>query len=224
LIERLAHPFSSAYVLTWSAWLRIFRREVDEAAPRIDRALTFATEQAYPFWAAMAIEQEGWLLAQQGQKEQASERLKEGLARMQAAGTQATRPYAMGLLGEVLADLGRSADGTRLLGEALNNVNRSQERWCEPELLRLHGATCLAAGPPDHAAAENSFRQAIQRSHEQGAKSWGLRAATSLARLWGEQGERQKAYDLLAPIYGWFTEGLETPDLIEAKHLLDELS
>ena len=224
LIEQLAHPFSSAYVLTWSAWLRIFRREVDEAATRIDHALTFATEQAYPFWAAMAIEQEGWLLSQQGRKEQAIARLEEGLARMQAVGTQATGAYTMGLLGEALASLGRAANGVRLLDQALSKVNQSQERWCDAELLRLRGVALLAGDPPDRAAAEISFGQAIERSQEQAARSWELRAATSLAQLWAEQGRRQRAHDLLAPVYGWFTEGFDTADLQEAKSLLDELA
>jgi predicted ATPase/class 3 adenylate cyclase len=224
LIEQLAHPFSSAYVLTWSAWLMIFRRELDEAAVRNDHALKFATEQAYPFWAAMAIEQEGWLLSQQGRKEQAIARLEEGLARMQAIGTQATAAYTMGLLGEALANLGRAANGVRLIDQALSRVNQSQERWCDAELLRLRGVALLAGDPPDRAAAEISFGQAINRSREQAAKSWELRAAISLARLWAEQGERQKAYDLLAPVYGWFTEGFDTQDLKDANALLNQLT
>jgi predicted ATPase len=224
LIGQLAHPHSSAYVLTWSAWLRIFRREVAEAGARIDRALAFATEHGYPFWVAMVIEQEGWLLAQQGRKEQAIARLEEGLARMQAVGTQATSAYAMGLLGEILASRGRAADGLRLLDEALGKVNRSQERWCDAELLRLRGVALLATEPSDRAAAALAFEQAIDRSREQAARSWELRSASSLARLWAEQGERQRALDLLAPVYNWFTEGFDTADLKDARALLAELA
>ena len=99
MAERLAHPFSRAYVLIWAAWLRLFRREVAEAEDRIARALKFTTEQSYPFWIAMATQQKGWLLAKQGQRERAIVQIEDGLARMRAVGTQVTQAYTMGLLG-----------------------------------------------------------------------------------------------------------------------------
>jgi len=102
-------------------------------------------------------------------------------------------------------------------------VSRTREQWCDAELLRLRGAILAAAEPSDRHEAEISFRQAIERSRKQGAKSWELRAATSLARLLAEQGKRAEAHDLLAPTYGWFTEGFDTLDLKEAKTLLDKL-
>lgn len=223
LAERLAHPFSRAYVLTWAAWLRIFRREVAEAEEQNERALTFATEQAYPFWTAMAAQQKGWLSAKQGHNERAIAQIEDSLARMQAVGTQVTQAYTMGLLGEVLGSVNRASDGVRLIDRALDQVNRTREQWCHAELLRLRGALCAAAEPGDCREAEISFRQAIERSRQQGAKSWELRAATSLARLLAEQGKRAEAHDLLAPTYGWFTEGFDTLDLKEAKTLLDKL-
>ncbi|RUW71071.1 MULTISPECIES: AAA family ATPase [unclassified Mesorhizobium] len=223
LAERLAHPFSRAYVLTWAAWLRIFRREVAEAEEQNERALTFATEQAYPFWTAMAAQQKGWLWAKQGHRERAIAQIEDSLARMQAVGTQVTQAYTMGLLGEVLGSVNRASDGVRLIDRALDQVNRTREQWCHAELLRLRGALCAAAEPGDCREAEISFRQAVERSREQGAKSWELRAATSLARLLAEQGKRAEAHDLLAPTYGWFTEGFDTLDLKEAKTLLDKL-
>ena len=223
LAERLAHPFSRAYVLIWAAWLRLFRRDVAEAEERIAQALSFTTEQSYPFWTAMATQQKGWLLAKQGEKEKAIVQIEDGLARMQVVGTQVTQAYTMGLLGEALGSVGRASDGLRLIDRALDQVNRSHERWCDAELLRLRGAMWAAAEPGDCHAAETSFRRAIERSREQGAKSWELRAATSLARLWAERGKYAEAHDLLAPIYGWFTEGFDTPDLIEAKALLGTL-
>jgi class 3 adenylate cyclase/tetratricopeptide (TPR) repeat protein len=220
LVEELAHPFSRAYVLTWTAALRILRREVAEAAVWIDRALMFATEQAYPFWTAWATAQRGWLSAQQGQSDQAIAQLEDGLSQMRAVGTEVTQASVMGWMGEALASLGRTSDALRLIEQALDKVDRNRERWGEAELLRLRGVVLLAA---DTRAAESSCRQAIERSRQQDAKSWELRAAISLAHLWRDQGRRAEACDLLAPIYGWFTEGFDTADLQDAKALLDEL-
>jgi predicted ATPase len=186
----------------------------------IDRALMFATEQAYPFWTAWATAQRGWLSAQQGQSDQAIAQLEDGLSQMRAVGTEVTQASVMGWMGEALASLGRTSDALRLIEQALDKVDRNRERWGEAELLRLRGVVLLAA---DTRAAENSCRQAIERSRQQDAKSWELRAAISLAHLWRDQGRRAEACDLLAPIYGWFTEGFDTADLQDAKALLDEL-
>jgi predicted ATPase len=123
----------------------------------------------------------------------------------------------------VLGSVNRATDGVRLIDRALDQVNRTREQWCDAELLRLRGAIWAAAESGDCHEAEISFRRSIERSREQGAKSWELRAATSLARLLAEQGKRSEAHDLLAPTYGWFTEGFDTPDLSEAKALLEEL-
>ena len=108
---------------------------------------------------------------------------------------------------------GRAAEALRLLAEALARVEATGERWFEAELHRLRGEALLGASAADRAEAEACFRKALDVAREQGAKWWELRAATSLARLWAEHGERRKAHDLLAPIYGWFTEGFDTPDL-----------
>ena len=107
--------------------------------------------------------------------------------------------------------------------EALALVDTTGERWYEPELYRLKGALLLQQHSNNQAEAEDCFHQAINIAQSQQAKSFELRAATSLARLWQQQGQRQEAYDLLAPIYGWFTEGFDTADLQEAKTLLEEL-
>jgi tetratricopeptide (TPR) repeat protein len=145
LVEELAHPFSRAYVLTWTAALRILRREVAEAAVWIDRALMFATEQAYPFWTAWATAQRGWLSAQQGQSDQAIAQLEDGLSQMRAVGTEVTQASVMGWMGEALASLGRTSDALRLIEQALDKVDRNRERWGEAELLRLRGVVLLAA-------------------------------------------------------------------------------
>jgi predicted ATPase len=110
------------------------------------------------------------------------------------------------------------------LAEALARVERTGERWFEAELYRLKGQALLAPSADSGSAAETSLRHAIAVAGRQGAKLWELRASTSLARRWCDKGKRTEARDLLTPIYGWFTEGFDTPDLMEAKALLEELS
>ncbi|EIM30070.1 AAA family ATPase [Microvirga lotononidis] len=223
LADELAHPFSQAYVLTWAAWLMIIQRDGAGAAQAIDRALRFAEEQQYPYWIAMATTQEGWLLAQQGHATQAIVRINEGLARMDAIGTRVTHAYARGVLGEVLAGIGRASDGAQLLDQAIADVRQHHEGWCEAELLHLRGRVLLAAPSGTRCTAESSLLLAIERAREQRAKAWELRAAVSLAQLWNNRGCCSEARDLLAPVCNWFTEGLDTADLQDARRLLDAL-
>jgi predicted ATPase len=119
--------------------------------------------------------------------------------------------------------VGQAEEGLRSLVEASSHLDKTQERWVEAKLCRLRGDLLLAVSSDNHAAAEACFQQALDVACHQQAKSWELRAATSLARLWQSQDKRQDAYDLLAPVYGWFTEGFDTADLKDAKQLLDEL-
>ena len=121
------------------------------------------------------------------------------------------------------AELGQFEEAWRCIGEAMTAVETTKEKWCEAEIHRTAGELTLMSPEPDAAKAEAHFERAIGIAREQKAKSWELRAATSLARLWRDQGNRQQARDLLAPIYGWFTEGFDTRDLTEAKALLEEL-
>ena len=121
------------------------------------------------------------------------------------------------------AELGQFEAARRCIVEAMTAVETTKETWCEAEIHRTAGEIALMSPEPDAAKAQAHFERAIAIARAQKAKSWELRAATSLARLWRDQGKRQQARDLLAPVYGWFTEGFDTPDLKEAKALLDEL-
>ena len=138
-----------------------------------------------------------------------------------ARGAEIKVPYYLGLI--AAAD-GRPTEAMPLLDGALGTVRRTGERWFEAELHRLRGEMLARTLPADHARAEASYRKAIEVAQRQSAKWWELRAAISLARLWAQEGKRQNAYELLAPIYGWFTEGFDTADLKDAKALLDELA
>src|SRR5262249_50272650 len=128
------------------------------------------------------------------------------------------------LLVEAYGKAGQAEEGLRVLAEALTAVHKTGERQHEAELYRLKGELLLKQDVPDEQEAESCFRQAIDIARQQQAKSLELRAATSLSRLWQQQGKRTEAHDLLAPIYGWFTEGFDTTDLQEAKALLDALA
>ena len=122
------------------------------------------------------------------------------------------------------ADLGQFDDAWRCIGEAMSTIETTKERWCEAEVNRIAGEIALKSPEPDAAKAEAYFERALAVARQQQAKSWELRAAMSLARLWRDQGKVQQARELLAPVYGWFTEGFDTRDLKEAKALLEELA
>jgi len=134
------------------------------------------------------------------------------------------QPYFLALLAQAHAEAGQTAEGLRVLEEALTLVHKTGERFYEAELYRLQGDLLLADSTRRHAEAHAVYQQALALARSQQARSWGLRIAMSLSRLWQRQGKRAEAYDLLAPVYGWFTEGFDTADLQEAKMLLQGLS
>jgi predicted ATPase len=145
------------------------------------------------------------------------------MAAWRATGAEALRPYYLALLAEASGKRGQVEEGLHLLAEALAVANDTGEcRW-DAELHRLKGELLLARPAEHHAEAETCFRQALDVARRQEAKAFELRATMSLARLWQRQGKRAAAYALLAPIYGWFTEGFDTADLQEARALLVEL-
>jgi predicted ATPase len=146
-----------------------------------------------------------------------------GLAAKQAGGAEIKVPYYLGMLGAAYASAARPVKALPLLTDAFERVEHTGERWFEAELHRCKGEVVLCLSEANRSEAERCFRKAMAVAKSQGAKLWELRAATSLARLWRGQGQRQKARELLAPVYGWFTEGFDTADLKDAKALLDDL-
>ena len=147
-----------------------------------------------------------------------------GLAAYAVNGSNNVMPFYLLCLARAYAELGQFDDAWRCIGEAMTAVETTKERWFEAEVHRIAGEIALMAPEPDAAKAEACFERALAVARAQQAKSWELRAAMSMARLWRDQGKRDEARDLLAPVYGWFTEGFDTLDLKEAKALLDELS
>ena len=184
--------------------------------------MALCAEQGYALYLAAATILRGWAQAAQGQDEAGLAQLRRGLAAHQATG--AVRTYPSGLLAERYWKGGQAKEGLRLLAEALEVVDKNGEYWWAAELFRLKGELLLQQAVPDPSQAETCFRQGLDIARRQQAKSWELRVAISLNRLWQRQGKRAEAYELLAEVYGWFTEGFDTADLQEAKALLDAQS
>jgi predicted ATPase len=150
-------------------------------------------------------------------------RLREGLTAWRVTGAQALQPYFLALLAEVHAKLGQAEKGLTVIAEAFALVEEHSERFCEAELYRLKGELLLCQSPDNQAEAGSCFQEAIRTAQYQGAKSWELRAATSLARLRLSEGRQAEARQCLSEIYHWFAEGLNTFDLMDAKAVLGEL-
>src|SRR5262249_33679548 len=165
----------------------------------------------------------GWVLAMQGQGEEGLAQVHQGIAAWRATGSALLVPYFYTVLADVCAHLGHTEDGLQALAEAHTLVEQHEERWWEAEVYRLRGVLLLRQPGTPQAEAEGGLEGALDVARRQEAKSLELRAAMSLARLWQQQGQRAKAHELLAPIYGWFTEGFDTADLQEARALLEEL-
>ncbi|MBI3330002.1 MAG: hypothetical protein HYZ81_25260 [Nitrospinae bacterium] len=230
LAQALSHPFSLAMAMVESAIAHLMRREADATQARAEAAIAISAEQGFPLWLAFGPVLRGWALAVQGQDEEGIEQLRQGLAAWRAIGNEFIRPWILAMLAEAYALSGQTEAGLAAVAEALATVEATGERFWEAELHRLRGELLLrhavGAGfkPAPTEEAEACFQQALDIARRQGAKTYELRAAVSLSRLWQQQDKREAARQLLAEIYGWFTEGFDTTDLKEARALLDTLS
>ena len=222
--QTIAHAASIAEAMVWRADIALHRREVLDARERAAAALALAIEHGMPMRTGMASMMHGWALSEQGQSADGVAQIREGLSVLGGTGDQLYRPYSLARLAEALGKTGQVEEGLSALDEAIDSSRKSGAAYWDAELQRRKGELLLAANGVERAAAEACFRRAIDIAQAQSAKSLELRAAISLARLLAKQGQRRQAHDLLAPIYGWFTEGFATADLKEAKALLDELA
>jgi predicted ATPase len=223
LAQQIAHPFSLDFALATAAIFHHFRREERAVQECAEAAIILATEQGFPFWRAYGSILHGWALTQQGQAQEGIEQIHQGLTAYRATGAEANRPYFLALLAEAYGTIEQPEAGLTVLAEALTHADKTGERWWEPEIYRLKGVLLLQSAD-NHAEAHACFHHALDIARRQQAKALELRAATSLGRLWQQQGKCAEARQLLAEVYGWFTEGFDTPDLGEAKALLDELA
>jgi predicted ATPase/class 3 adenylate cyclase len=223
LAQERAHPFTLAYALDFATRIHQLRREGQLTHQWAEALLTLSREQGFTQRLATGTILCGWALAAQGQTAEGIAQMRQGLAAFRATGAELARPYYLALLAEAYEEAGQAEEGLTALAEALAAAHTTGERFCEAELARLTGESLLAQSAEHHAAVETWFQQALDIARRQQAKSLELRTAMSLSRLWQRQGKCKEAHDLLAPIFGWFTEGFDTADLQEAQALLEEL-
>jgi predicted ATPase len=193
------------------------------AAAQAQELVALAEEKGASFYKAIGMVDQGGVLALAGRASDAIEMLISGITAWRTTGATNWIPLHLPHLARAHAELGQFEEAWRCIGEAMNLVETAKEKWCEADIHRTAGEIELMSPEPDAAKAEAHFERALAIARAQKAKSWELRAATSLARLRRNQGKQQQASGLLAPIYDWFTEGFDTLDLKEAKTLLDEL-
>lgn len=223
LAQEIAHPFSLGRACHWLTLLYLVRGEARPALEQAAAMMALATTQGFPHWAALGTCWHGKALAMQGHSEEGLRQMRQGLAAWHATGAQVGSPVMLALLAEAHGHGGQVDEGLRLLTEAWVVVDRTGERWWEAELHRITGELLLRQEPSDASQAETCFHQALAVARHQQTKFWELRAITSLARLWQRQGKNAVARQLLAEVYGWFTEGFDTADLQAARRLLDAL-
>jgi class 3 adenylate cyclase/predicted ATPase len=228
LAQESAHSLSLAVALTRAAKGYQYRQEAQAVQAQAGAAITLSAEQGYPLWLGFGTVLQGWALAAQGRAEEGITRIRQGLAAYRATGAEVQGSYFLALLAEAYGEAGQAEEGLTVLAEALTMVDRTGERFYEAELYRLKGELRLQSSIPSLEPrvkeAEVCFLKAIEIARKQQAKSLELRAVMNLSRLWQQQGKKAEAYNLLAPVYNWFTEGFETKDLQEAQALLEELN
>ena len=231
LAEELSHPFSLAFALNYAAVLNQFLRDVPAVQEQAEALMTLAREQGFPVFLVLGTMFRGWVLVEQGQGEAGIAQIRQGIAAKQTTGTELGRPGDLAQLAVAYGKMGQVVEGLSVLVEALAVVDKTGERMYEADLYRLKGELLLAqhsrvgiAHPTEKEDAEACFLKAIEVTKRQQAKSWELRASTSLARLWQQQGKAKEAHEMLSAVYNWFTEGFDTKDLHEAKALLDSLA
>jgi adenylate cyclase len=245
LARTLAHPFSLAFALDYAAMFHQFRGDRETASQLADMAVRHCTEHGFALYLAWGKIIQGWVQVARGEQKDGIEQLRQGIADWQATGAALRLPYYFALLAEAQGNGGQEAEGLSLLDVALAQGNKTQEYHYAAELYRLKGELLLAQEiknqkskgkrqksenpspqlqtPHTRFEAETCFLKAIEIAKKQQAKSWELRAATSLARLWQQQSKRAEAHKLLSEVYNWFTEGFDTKELQDANKLLEDL-
>jgi class 3 adenylate cyclase/tetratricopeptide (TPR) repeat protein len=221
LAESLDHPFSFVSGLCITARVYSMCLDIPKTLELTAVAAEVSRQREFMFYQGAALGLLGWAHVQQGAFEQGEAEIRQHLAIWQAAGALFNRPHSLTWLAEALGKMGRIDEGLDVLAEALNQVERTGERYYEAEVRRLQAELLLQKGC--QAEAEAGFLQAIQVAREQSAKSLELRAILSLCRLWQSEGKHAEARSLLGEVYAWFSEGFDTPDLKAARALLDEM-
>jgi predicted ATPase len=220
--SRLEHVYTLTHASLYPAWIECAVGSPYDIRDHAERAVSLASEHGFPFDRAWGLIYRGWSMSALGEPEEGYAQVARGLSMHRATGSVLCTAFALTLLAGACGRLGRTTEGLGYLTEAEQLIETTNDAFHEAELHRVRGDLLNTLG--DRAGAERSYQQAIAVAKRQSAKMFELRASTILARLWRDQGKRDEARDLLAPVYGWFTEGFDTRDLKEAKALLDELA
>ena len=212
------------YALLMSGYVLRLRGDYAAASELLDELTALTDEKGTAYWRAQSILQRGTLFILTGKVPDGAEMINAGLTALRSTGATFMMPLNLTSLASAYAELGKFDDARRCIDEAATAAKTAKEGWCEAHINRTAGGIELRSPRPDAAKAQAYFEHALAVARQQQAKSWELRASMSLARLWRSQGKPQQALELLAPVYGWFTEGFDTRDLKEAKALLEELA
>jgi class 3 adenylate cyclase/predicted ATPase len=212
------------FALFFTSLTQIFCGNYAAATKEHDELIALADEKGSLFWKALCTPMQGCLFALTGKASDAVQRITSGIAALRSTGTTLWMPLHSSYFARAYAELGQFDDAWRSIGEGVTAAETTKETWFEAEVHRVAGEIALMSPEPDAAKAQAYFERALTVARQQQAKSWELRAAMSMARLWRSQGKPQQARELLARVYGWFTEGFDTRDLKEAKALLEELA
>ena len=223
--RKIGQAATLVFALFWASWHHMLYGHYAKAQLLLDELAALVDEKdATLFWKATETAFRGALFALTGKASDAVRAITSGMTSLRSTGASLYEPWHLWHLAMAYAELGQPNDARRCIDDAIDKVERSKEKWCEAEVYRIAGEIALKSPAPDPEKAEAYFERALAVARQQQAKSWELRATMSMARLWRDQGKRDEARELLAPVFGWFTEGFDTLDLKEAKLLLDELA
>jgi predicted ATPase len=222
--REISHAATLMYALYNTSLTHILSGNYAAAKAEADELAALADEKGALLWKAWGMMNQGCVLALTGKASDAVQKITYGIAAVQSTGGTLWMPFRLSNLTRAYAELGQFDDAWRCIDDALTAMETTKEKWSEAEVHRTAGEIALKLPEPDTVRAEAYFERALTVARQQQAKSWELRAAMSMAGLWRDQGKVQQARELLAPVYGWFTEGFDTRDLKEAKALLAQLS
>jgi class 3 adenylate cyclase/predicted ATPase len=224
MANELSNPANLINTLAFVALVHVLRRELAAARQRAEAAMEMSAEQRNPFFLAYGTVLHGWAQAAQDQGEDGIAKVNQAIAAYGATGSKTWLPYLLALQAETYGRAKRTEDGLASVAEAQALADKTEEHCWQAELNRIKGELLLAGSSENHAEAESCFSQALDIARRQQAKSWELRGAMSLSRLWQRQSKQAEAHKLLAGVYRWFNEGFDTADLKDAKTLLEELT